>query len=145
MLERILVPIDGSPPAAKATTLAIEVATRFKAEVRLVFVVDDSIHVLAEPSYVQPDYTFFADKMREEGEQVLAAAAKRFKDAGVKVTTQLRNGYVPAEIGASVKEFKTTLILMGTHGRTGWDRLVLGSVAQGVLATTDVPILLVRP
>ena len=145
MFERILVPIDGSAPAMKAVTMALEVATRFRAAVRLVFVVDDSIHVLAEPSYVQPDYTYFADKMREEGEALLADAARRFKDSGVTVTTELRSGYVPAELASAAKQFDATMIVMGTHGRTGWERVVLGSVASGVLASTTVPLLLVRP
>jgi nucleotide-binding universal stress UspA family protein len=83
--------------------------------------------------------------LRRQGEQLLADAMRRARQAGVKATAALvaaGSRRVPAVIAEQAAAERADLIAMGTHGRRGFERLILGSVAEGVARRATVPVLL---
>ncbi|HET7548580.1 MAG TPA: universal stress protein [Usitatibacter sp.] len=145
MYRKILVPIDGSPPSAKGLREAIELAKNQKAKLRLVHVVDASvvIGVTEWPTQLQP----LIDGLLDNGRHILERAARMVEKAGVKVESQLyesMSGPAAATILRDARKSGADLIVMGTHGRRGIRRLVMGSDAEHVLRESKVPLLLVR-
>jgi nucleotide-binding universal stress UspA family protein len=126
-VRRALVPLDGSAHAAAVLPYARAFARAFGAEVVLLRVVPPG----------SPEATA---ARRELGPPARALAA-----AGVEVHRSVRRGPVAPTIAAAARRLPADAVAMATHGRGGLARLVLGSVATGVLRLTDVPLLLVRP
>jgi nucleotide-binding universal stress UspA family protein len=141
MYDHVLVPTDGSDPAASATEHALAIAERFDATVHALYVVDvDGI------AHEAPGLGLDAlrDALREEGEAATAAVAERATDRGVDVTEAVIEGLAEDAIVDYAEENGIDLIVMGTHGRRGVDRYVVGSVTERVVRATDVPTLVVR-
>jgi nucleotide-binding universal stress UspA family protein len=141
MYDRVLVPTDGSDPAAAATEHALTIAERFDATVHALYVVDvDGI------AHEAPGLGLDAlrDALREEGEAATAAVAERAADRGVDVTEAVIDGLAEDAIVDYAEGNGIDLIVMGTHGRRGVERYVVGSVTERVVRATDVPTLVVR-
>ena len=142
--QRILVPVDGSPTSARGLTEAISMARLTGGRIRVVHVVDD-LSVMTE------GYTALAAEavgvLHEAGKRILAAAQRRVETAGVAVDSALfdaADGRLCDRVAQQVREWNADLVVLGTHGRRGVRRLFLGSDAEQVLRTSDVPVLLVR-
>jgi nucleotide-binding universal stress UspA family protein len=145
MYQRILVPIDGSATSERALQEAIKLAAG-KAQLRLVYVVEEAYPLDAE-GYAYIDYSALQEAVRKTGERTLAQAAVKVQRSGITVETTLLD--VPGERVASVIDnealnWKADLIVIGTHGRSGLSRLLLGSVAEDVVRGASIPVLLVR-
>ncbi len=145
MYQRILVPIDGSSTAERALQEAIKLAAG-KAQLRLVYVIEE-IYPLDTEGYAYIDYVALQEAVRQTGKRTLAQAAEKAQRSGITAETALLD--VPGERVASVIDgealaWKADLIVIGTHGRSGLGRLLLGSVAEGVARGASVPVLLVR-
>lgn len=145
MYQRILVPIDGSTTAERALQEAVKLATG-KAQLRLVYVIEE-VYPLDAEGYAYIDYAALQEAVRSTGERTLAQAAETVRRSGITAETALLD--VPGERTASVIDgeamnWKADLIVIGTHGRSGLSRLLLGSVAEGVVRGASVPVLLVR-
>jgi nucleotide-binding universal stress UspA family protein len=136
----ILVPTDFSPYADEAVSTAIDLSLRYSAPLTLV-------HVLEPVTYAIPDgYMLYTPlQIRELSlifERRLAAAKVDAEAAGAQgVETRLLNGAVAPEICEYAKTGKFDLIVMGTHGRRGFQRLILGSVTEKVLRTAGCDVL----
>lgn len=144
MYQRILVPVDGSATSGRALAEAIKFAQQYNARVEVVHVLED-IGYLDEENYL--NYAELVDSLKRSGEKILAAAQMKLKQAGVLVETKLleANGERVAHvITAEAKNAQADLIIVGTHGRSGFSRMLLGSVAEGVVRTADIPILLIH-
>lgn len=144
MYQRILVPLDGSATAERGLREAINLAAGTDAGLLLLHVVDDYPSLVGITSI-----TCFDEMMkglRRKGLDVLAGARKAAESASLHVETFLRgvNGK-PMEqvIVEQAVEHSCDLVVMGTHGRGGFDRIAMGSVAEGVTRTCPVPVLLV--
>lgn len=138
MYGTILLPVDGGAPAEAATDHAIELATSVGAALHVVYVVD----VPALQTYrMAADETIEA--YREEGEGIVEAVEERANAAGVDIETTILEGSPAAEIVALADDVDADVIVMGTHGRRGVERYVLGSVTEKVLRQTDRPVLAV--
>lgn len=139
MYDEILVATDGSTTAETAADTAIELARRFDASIHGITVVerDDS------PADVE---AAVAEETTQRGAETLAALGDRAADAGVSVTTRAVEtaGPVHRTIIDYASDHDVDLIVTGTHGRTGLNRLVLGSVAERTLRTSPVPVLTVH-
>jgi len=147
MYQRILVPVDGSPPSEAGLKLAIEMAKLTGGQLRLLHVVDPMPFAFSAEGYGAMATDVLA-LMRESGEQILRAARERVVQDGVAAETVLLDGFggrLCDRVGAQVQEWKADLIVIGTHGRRGVRRMMLGSDAEQVLRTAPVPVLLVRP
>jgi len=85
-----------------------------------------------------------ADELRAEGTEAVEAIAAQAEDAGVTAETAIETGIVHRSIVDYVDNEDIDLVVMGTHGRTGVGRFLLGSVAEKVIRTADAPVMTVR-
>lgn len=148
MYRRILVPVDGSEASLVGLRHAIGLAKDQGARLRVLNVVDDLIMapMMLEPSGAA-DFTYVLESLRGEGQKVLKKAAAIAEKSGVKAeTVQLESRGRPVSdvILADARRSRTDVIVMGTHGRRGLNRLLLGSDAERVLREAPVPVLLTR-
>jgi nucleotide-binding universal stress UspA family protein len=144
MFKHILVPIDGSPTSELAVDKAIGLARAFDSAVTTIYVVDPYpfTGVGADFAYGQGQYLNAA---KASATQALANARKAMEDAGVKVTTATVEAHdVWRGILEAAQSGGADLIVMGSHGRRGIKRLLLGSQASDVLARSKVPVLIVK-
>jgi nucleotide-binding universal stress UspA family protein len=149
MYERVLVPIDGSNPSQLAIQEAIKLAKGGATQIQLFHVVDE--HLVGptfDPSYVSS--AIYADAIaafQAQGRRILDEAAALLRQANIepRCTFIETIGRRPAElIVEAAREWPADLIIMGTHGRRGLRRLVMGSDAEWVLRSAPVPVLMVR-
>ncbi len=145
MYKVILVPLDGSPLAEKAVPHASEISARFGARVTL-FAVVEAYQVSAQPGVVGPiisaQYNIDEDLARVR--EYLKTVAQGLREQGIDVITEVHQGDPAAEIVDYAKTIAADLIVMSTHGRSGIRRWVYGSVADRVLRSANIPVLLVR-
>jgi nucleotide-binding universal stress UspA family protein len=144
MFKHILVPVDGSDTSMLAVSKAAGLAKAFGAQVTAVYVVDPYpfTGVGADFAYGQAQYINAATA---EANAALEATRKALADAGVPVTTVVGEGHAVHEgIVRALENTGADLIVMGSHGRRGLEKLVLGSVAQRVLGAVHVPVMVVR-
>ncbi|CAK7011209.1 TRAP-T-associated universal stress protein TeaD [Saezia sanguinis] len=143
MFKKVLVPIDGSAPSTKARQAAVEVAKMFDIPIVALYVIEPLPYVgLAEVGV--PDLAEYSSAVRAEASKVLEAVEAECKDQGVKCETVLvEAANVDQGILEQAESRDCNLIVMGTHGRRGINRLLMGSVARSVLGQSKVPVLVV--
>ncbi len=148
MYRNILVPIDGSKPALIGLKHAIALATDQQARIRLLNVVDEAVIATTmadlEGAMVIPQVI---ESLKTQGRKALDRAQAMAQSAGAKseaVQIASRGQPVSNVILREAKRAKADLIVMGTHGRRGLNRLLLGSDAERVLRDSSVPVLLTR-
>lgn len=143
MYKRILVPIDGSDTAALGLDEAIRLARHHGGTLRLTHVLNELIVADAPNVHLAP----IVDSLFKGGRALLEEAAALVQRAGVEVQPVLLeavSGQAGPAIVQQAKYWRADLIVMGTHGRHGVRRLVIGSDAEYVLRRTPVPVLLIR-
>ena len=150
MFRRILVPIDGSPTSNLGLREAIKMAKDQNATLCLLHVVDEMIVTGAFDTAMYTTAAYideFIAALRSEGRKILAKAEKQAMKESIKCQTVLCEtvGHAVSDvIIEQAKKCRADLIVLGTHGRRGITRLVMGSDAEGVVRATRVPVLLVR-
>lgn len=146
MYERILVPYDGSATSDKALAEAVRLAKPCSSRLRLIHVVDPLLHV----SGFETGATYtrqILPGLLAAGMELLRKAREPLEAQGVDVESELiqSGGERVARIVVEQAEsWKADLIVLGTHGRRGIDRVLMGSDAEQVARTAPVPVLLVR-
>ncbi len=143
MYQRILMPTDGSPTSDRALEQGIELARLLGAEVTF-------LHVLENPlaaGYATPETLPYAAQLyqdlKESSKAILDSALERAKAAGVTATAQLVENRDPVQaITEAAKDYDA--VVMGTHGRAGFNRWMFGSVAEGALRRSEKPFLMVK-
>ena len=144
MFKHILVPVDGSETSMLAVAKAAGLAKTFGSAVTAVYVVDPYpfTGIGADFAYGQAQYLSAATA---EANTALEAVKKAMQDAGVNADTVVGEGHAVHEgILRALESTGADLIVMGSHGRRGLEKLVLGSVAQRVLGAVHIPVLVVR-
>jgi nucleotide-binding universal stress UspA family protein len=145
MYERILVPVDGSDASLAGLNEALALAAQHQGRLRLVHVVDDLVTMpMMEGAIFAGE---LIDLLRRQGKQLLEESAALCKRKGIAAETVLREqvgGQAGMVIVEQAREWPAELVVMGTHGRKGLKRIVLGSDAEYVVRHTTVPVLLVR-
>lgn len=136
---RILIALDESALAAHAVTVGCDLANALNADVALVYVLDPTLAYLPESGIPAAD---LMAELKREGERLLSAAAKRRGDN--PAWHFLREGKPADELLATAREWNADLIVIGTHGRSGVSRLVMGSTAESVLRRATCPVLIVK-
>jgi len=146
MYQRILVPVDGSTTSTLGVDEAIKLAKLTGASLRLIHVVD----ALTMTTGLVP-YAYYSGEVppraKEVGEQILEQARTRVAASGVKVDTFLFDSLLPRvseTVIEQAKAWNADLIVIGTHGRRGVGRVLLGSDAEQIVRMAPVPVLLVR-
>lgn len=146
MYQRILVPVDGSSTSNRGLGEAIRIAKLTQGRIRLFHVIDDLSFALALGSETRHADDLLT-QLRSEGSRILDEAQATVQAAGVDVDTRLGDnfpGSVQDKVAAEALDWGAELIVLGTHGRRGTARLVLGSGAERILRHAPVPVLLVR-
>jgi nucleotide-binding universal stress UspA family protein len=141
----VLVPVDFSTCSLLVTRQAAGLAAKLGA--RLVV-----LHVAELPSTVPPHATVRPDGVPRDASEWLLEDTGRLlepftaaaRESGVEVDTVVKLGPVVQTILASIEETHSDLVVIGTHGRTGVARMMLGSVAEAVAHRAHVPVMLVR-
>lgn len=141
MLKKILVPLDGSPLAAKALPYAEALADKFGAELIFLWVLHPMMHFSEEAMGV---YETIRQRELEEASTYLRTAQLTPDRPHLKPVTKILEGPVAQTIIDLAEEEKVDLIVMSTHGRSGLGRWMYGSVASKVLQHAPCPIYLVR-
>ena len=142
--QHILVPVDGSETSYAAVAKAVELAKAFGSKVTVAQVLTLDPYIASE--YISAGQTNdLIERARVSILKTLDEAKAKFQEQGVAVESRLLEGQViHREIARAATEMNADLIVMGSHGRTGLKKLVLGSVAQSVLGEGNVPVLIVR-
>ncbi len=138
MYDTILFPTDGSDGADSALIHALDLAEIHGASLHAVYVVDTTYagSGAAEVTTV--------DSLREASERVLDQTVDLATDRGVEIETETREGEPYREIIDCAEAVDADVVVMGTHGRRGLDRFLLGSVTEKVVRMSSVPVLTVR-
>jgi nucleotide-binding universal stress UspA family protein len=145
MFQRIFVPIDNSTPSDMALTEAIRLAKSLKSQLIIAHSVDVPIYGRGNPELL--DSIELEKPVLDTGRVQLQSALTRATEAGVSAEQLLlenRGDPVADILLQAARDVAADVIVMGTHGRSGIMHLLLGSVAEGVLRQSDLPVLLVR-
>ncbi len=138
MYDRILLPTDGSETTDKAMRQALDIAETYDAALHVLSVVDRS----AIPPDVRADMLY--DELEQSANKAVADIESKAADAGVDVETSIVSGTPHRAILDYTEDNDIDLLVMGTHGRKGLDRYLLGSVTEKIVRLSDVPVLTVR-
>lgn len=145
MFKRILVPVDGSHTSTLGLAQAVRIAKEQGAKLRVVSVIDDlSVAQTFETGF---DARVLFDALTAAGKRAIANALKLAHRHDIKVEKALYetvSGSVADVVVRDARKWKADLIVMGTHGRRGFNRMMLGSDAETVLRTAPCPVLMVR-
>jgi nucleotide-binding universal stress UspA family protein len=144
MIAKILVPTDGSEPSILAARYAAYLATKTDCKVTLIHIV--------EPIHLPYSIARFSDEKHQEleaaveeaGKSILRLTQKELVDAGIAADTIMQKGRPGNIIRSVAEEGKYDLIIVGSTGRGGVSRALLGSVSQEVLHTAPCPVLVVK-
>jgi len=146
MYSKILVAVDGSDSSLHALKHGIELARNLSATLRIVHVVDMNWLPLAPELAI--DIEAISAVRRSAGQKILADARETAQKAGLDaeallVETETPTQHVAEAIVKEATRWPADLVLLGTHGRRGFQRMLLGSVAEGMARRSPVPVLLV--
>ncbi|HEY7251539.1 MAG TPA: universal stress protein [Methylomirabilota bacterium] len=143
-MRRILHATDFSAASSRAFKRAVDIAKASGAELLLVHVLPSVFPVVAD-GYVSPKvYEDLEAATRADGQKRLDRLARRARASGARVKSLLLEGVPHERIARAARARKADMVVIGTHGRTGFAKLVLGSVASRVLAISPCPVLTVR-
>ncbi|KAB1196574.1 MULTISPECIES: universal stress protein [Haloferax] len=141
MYSHILFPTDGSECADAALRHALDQAERHDATIHALYVAD-----VREVGHAAPavSATRVREALYDSGEEALKRVADKAHDAGIDIETTVAEGTPESEILEFADRDDIDLVVMGTHGRSGLDRYLIGSVAERVVRSSPVPVLTVR-
>ncbi len=140
-LKRILVPVDFSGPSTQALRYAARIAQHFGAEITLLYIVQ-KISVAPFPEV--PPYLDTVEEDFENAEKGLQTLAAQQTLESSAVHTVVRTGLPAHEIVETARDLDFDLIVIATHGYTGWKHLCIGSTAERVVRTAPCPVFVVR-
>jgi len=145
MYKRILAPVDGSRTSTRGLREAIRLAQHHKARLRLIHVVDAFVITPAFES--GPYVTDIQESFRADGSRILKRGEALARKHGVAVDSvmfEIVGGGAAEIIVGQARKWRADLVVIGTHGRRGVSRLVMGSDAEQIARSAPVPVLLVR-
>jgi nucleotide-binding universal stress UspA family protein len=144
MYQRILVPVDGSPTSERAVQEALRFAQQQSAQLELVHVLGD-VRLMDANSYI--NYAEMKEAITSVGNKILTQAQMAAQQSGQAAEVKLLEGSgqsIATAVMEEARQWQADLIVIGTHGRTGFGRVLFGSVAEGVVRTAHIPVLLIR-
>ncbi|MDS0301228.1 universal stress protein [Halogeometricum sp. S1BR25-6] len=138
--ENILVPTDGSKPAREAVTHALDLARTYDATLHALYVVDRGAYS-SRPGWTWDE---LQQVLKQNGGTVVEDIQSQAAAEGVSVTAEIAHGVPHQAIGEYCDQHEIDLVVMGTHGRSGLSRQLIGSVTERVLRNSDEPVLTIR-
>lgn len=143
--KKILWPTDFSDPSLEALHVASEMASRFSAELYVMHVVS-SLPVVSAPSGPTGfDVSLYEEELQEFAENSIREIIGKKIPKNIKTHSIITSGHAVDEIIREADEKKIDLIVLATHGETGWRHLIFGSVAEKVVRMAPCPVLTVHP
>jgi len=145
MYQRILVPVDGSDISDTGLREAMRLARDQNARLRLIHIVNELAIIAAYEGTIYSNELI--QSLRDNGNKILMKSADQVKSAGMQVETALleaHGGHAGDAIVKDAQQWPADIIVLGTHGRRGVARLVMGSDAEQVVRQATVPVLLVK-
>ena len=142
-VQRILCPTDFSKPSNEAVRVASDLASQFSAELVLLHVLTP-FPTLPVDAVMSVDPSFILEKVRENAEQTLELLVQKKVPNGVHPRTKIVQGGAADEIVKTANDEHADMIVIATHGNTGLQHLLLGSVAEKVVRHASCPVLTVR-
>jgi len=142
-IQKILVPVDFSEASEHAATYAAGLARRLGANVHLIHVVESS-PLARRPYDYEPDTPVVRERLYQEARARLISLAARVGSGARRISIEVRRGEVLKNVCAAEIDYGADLVIMSTHGRSGWSHLLLGSVAEQVIRSARCPVLIVR-
>ncbi|MCX6700382.1 MAG: universal stress protein [Methanomicrobiales archaeon] len=141
MFSKILVAIDGSGMSGQALGAAIDEARVWKAALHVIYVVETGLF-----SSMPMDNTWeiMLSMLETEGGKAIANAKKLAETKGVEVTPHLKQGHAGNEIVKAATDIGADVVIVGSHGKSNVDRLLIGSVSSFVVSNCPVAVLVVR-
>ncbi len=131
MFKTILVPTDGSEYAGRAEDIAISMANKYDARIVGVYVIDEKL--------IYP-----YDVLEEEGKSILKKLSEKAKKEDVNVDEILVFGDPRKDIPTITRRMDADIVIIGTHGKKGLEKLIMGSVAESILKSVEAPVMLVK-
>jgi nucleotide-binding universal stress UspA family protein len=147
LIKRLLNAIDGSNSSLKASTFAIDMAKRFDAELIVLHVIDPKYKELEIAISPRPGkFKEIAIRAMEEGEKMVETVRQKATEMNVKVKTDVISDFtsVTKDILEYAKANKVDIIVVGSRGMTGFKKLLVGSVASGVVTYSECPVVVVK-
>ncbi len=141
MFRKVLVAIDGSSQSRLALSTAIDVAKVWKAEIHAAYVIEIG---LFSSLPVDNTWEVMYSLLDKEGKEILDSAVAAGTEAGVPLTTHLRQGHAGQELLNLAGEIGADLIVLGSLGKSGIERLLIGSVSSFVVTNSPVTTMVVR-
>lgn len=143
MFTRILIPTDGSEAVTPAVEAALNLATTYDATLHVLFIVDQPIAVSGTgEGFTSLDDLL--DELEEQGHYAIEDITAEAHAQGVETETTVQRGNPYEDILSYASDNDIDLIVMGTHGRTGVKRALLGSVTERVVRHAKIPVLTVH-
>lgn len=142
MFNQILVAIDGSKISEKALHIALEEARVWKAKVHVLYVVETG---LFSSLPVDNTWEIMYSMLEKEGQEALDLARHEAEDKAVSIETHIGSGHAGNEILKLSQDLGVDLVVVGSHGRSEVDRLLLGSVSSFVVTNSKMTVMVVRP
>ena len=140
-IKKILIPTDGSECSSRAAETGISLAKVLGAEIYAIYAIDPIIVEELTKGIGTPD---IKKELREKGERYLNYVVKSAEKAGIKANAILAEGEPHDQIIHYAKTKGIDLIVMGTYGRRGTKRILIGSVTERVIEYAPCPVLVVR-
>jgi nucleotide-binding universal stress UspA family protein len=144
MYRRILIAVDGSETSNKALSAALEMASYSggRSVLRLIHVLDQTAYLVASDPLGS-----LVNAMREAGQKILADGLAIVQSAGVQAETVLVDqlgAHLAETVAADARQWDASLVVVGTHGRRGVGRMLLGSGAEQIIRLAPCPVLVIR-
>lgn len=146
MYQRILVPVDGSSTSTRGLAEALKLAKLTGASLRLLHVVDDLYAAVSMPGFGEANIDVL-QMLKEGGHKLLQAAQQQAQAEQVVAEAVLLESYsgrLHEHVRAQAKEWGADIVVLGSHGRRGVGRMVLGSDAEQIIRNSEIPVLVVR-
>jgi nucleotide-binding universal stress UspA family protein len=140
-IEKILVPTDGSDYSIRAAEYAISIAKTHDAQIMVVYVMDEVVIDKFSKSVEREDVE---SELKADGQRYVNYILNLAEKAGVKATSMVAKGRPFEQITGFAKGLEMDLIVMGTYGHRGAERILLGSVAERVIEYSPCPVLVVK-
>jgi universal stress protein A len=143
MFKKIVCPVDFSEFTDEIVQYAVDIARKYDAELHLLHVIPNLNYFTPYESFLTPENLVAIESNIEK--EVAGDFDKILKKIGFPVKTVIRTGVTFVEIIDYIREEKVDLVVMGTHGRSGLEHILIGSVAEKVVRKSPCPVLTVRP
>lgn len=142
--EKILLTTDGSQASEKAVDEAVKLAKNCEAKIHVLYVVDTGVESQYDSVNDLMSETKSSRKLEQVGEKALKSITVKLEEEAIQFEKSIVKGKPFQKINSFAEENNMDVIVMSTNGRSGLDRMLLGSVTEKVIRTSNIPVLTVR-